>query len=229
MLFLIYLLRNIQIKDIEVLVVLMSAYWMVHASCRTFCQYIRLGEFIALSSVVWCINLIFHFFVDYLSSNDFFYASHQSFDLLTMTPDEMDFTSRIELEPQLDNPKIDSTDWSCRMTRCYGVVLWFETGFTSRFCKEMPIVLSTSPYTPKTHWSQTSLTFREPIAIALAKPGADRFAAVGTEACSAVKIYSRISIARASPHRSVDISLEISGICPDGRKRSWPIQIFNLS
>ncbi|GFY92374.1 protein arginine methyltransferase 3 [Actinidia rufa] len=153
----------------------------------------------------------------------------QSFDLLTMTPDEMDFTSRIELEPQLDNPKIDSTDSSCRMTWCYGVVLWFETGFTSRFCKEMPIVLSTSPYTPKTHWSQTSLTFREPIAIALAKPEADRFAAVGTEACPAVKIYSRISIARASPHRSVDISLEISGICPNGRKRSWPIQIFNLS
>ncbi|XP_057499523.1 LOW QUALITY PROTEIN: probable protein arginine N-methyltransferase 3 [Actinidia eriantha] len=153
----------------------------------------------------------------------------QSFDLLTMTPDEMDFTSRIELEPQLDNPKIDSTDSSCRMTWCYGVVLWFETGFTSRFCKEMPIVLSTSPYTPKTHWSQTSLTFREPIAIALAKPDADRFAAVGTEACPAVKIYSRISIARASPHRSVDISLEISGICPDGRKRSWPVQIFNLS
>ncbi|KAL6989722.1 Protein arginine N-methyltransferase 3 [Sarracenia purpurea var. burkii] len=144
----------------------------------------------------------------------------QSFDLLKMTVEEMDFTSRVELEPQLASPK---------PTWCYGVVLWFETGFTSRFCKEMPVVLSTSPYSPATHWSQTILTFREPIAMASGKPGIDGLVAVGTDACPCVKIDLRISIARAPEHRSIDISLEIAGIGPDGRKRTWPVQIFNLS
>lgn len=142
----------------------------------------------------------------------------------------MDFTSRIELEPLTENPTHYSPDSLCKTTWCYGIVLWFETGFTSRFCKDMPIVLSTSPYTPKTHWSQTILTFREPIAISLRSTASDTLAAVGTDACPAVKVHLRISIARAaSPHRSIDISLEIAGIAPDGRKRSWPVQIFNLS
>jgi len=153
----------------------------------------------------------------------------QSFDLLKMTQDAMDFTSRIELEHLTENPMEYSTGSLCKITWCYGIVLWFETGFTSRFCKDMPIVLSTSPYTPKTHWSQTILTFREPIAISLGNTASDNLAAVGTDACPAVKVHSRISIARAaSPHRSIDISLEIAGIASDGRKRSWPVQIFNL-
>ncbi|CAL5330568.1 unnamed protein product [Camellia sinensis] len=151
-----------------------------------------------------------------------FVSQYESFDLLKMTPDEMDFTSRIELEPQLDNPTNYSTDLICKTTWCYGVVLWFETGFTGRFCKEKSIVLSTSPYAPQTHWLQTILTFREPIAISLGKPDADRLAEVGTEACPAMKMQARISVVRASQHRSVDISLEIAGIGPDARKRSWP-------
>ncbi|PSS18961.1 Protein arginine N-methyltransferase [Actinidia chinensis var. chinensis] len=173
-------------------------------------------------------------FVDVVDSQDIVTNTVvlQSFDLLKMMPDEMDFSSRIELEPQLDNPTNCTRDSFSKTTWCYGVVLWFETGFTSRFCKEMPIVLSTSPYAPKTHWSQTILTFKEPIAIAsaLAKPDFDRLAAVGTESCPAVKIHSRISIARAaSQHRCIDISLEIAVIGPDGLKRSWPAQIFNLA
>ncbi|GFS38944.1 protein arginine methyltransferase 3 [Actinidia rufa] len=173
-------------------------------------------------------------FVDVVDSQDIVTNTVvlQSFDLLKMIPDEMDFSSRIELEPQLDNPTNCTRDSFSKTTWCYGVVLWFETGFTSRFCKEMPIVLSTSPYAPKTHWSQTILTFKEPIAIAsaLAKLDFDRLAAVGTESCPAVKIHSRISIARAaSQHRCIDISLEIAVIGPDGLKRSWPAQIFNLA
>ncbi|XP_057976335.1 probable protein arginine N-methyltransferase 3 [Malania oleifera] len=149
----------------------------------------------------------------------------QTFDLGRMKIDEMDFTSSIELEPKLDN-LIKETE--CSTTLCYGVVLWFETGFTSRFCKEMPTVLSTSPYTPRTHWSQTLLTFREPIALASGKYNADKLAAVGSDANPASKMHTRISIARASQHRSIDISLEIAGISHDGRKRNWPVQIFNL-
>uniref|UniRef100_A0A5B7BJ35 Methyltransferase domain-containing protein n=1 Tax=Davidia involucrata TaxID=16924 RepID=A0A5B7BJ35_DAVIN len=148
----------------------------------------------------------------------------QTFDLVTMKPEEVDFTTSIELESKLNS----STDLKPKTTWCYGVVLWFETGFTSRFCKEMPTVLSTSPHTPKTHWSQTILTFREPIAMAAGKPNANSSAAVGTDACPAVKILSRISIARAAQHRSIDISLEIAGIGSDGRKCSRPAQMFNL-
>ncbi|KAF8022184.1 hypothetical protein BT93_G2359 [Corymbia citriodora subsp. variegata] len=148
----------------------------------------------------------------------------QAFDLVAMKPDEVDFTSNIEIAPKLAG----LADKDGKPTWCYGVVLWFETGFTSRFCKEFPAVLSTSPATPKTHWAQTILTFREPIAMSSKRPCADRLAPVGTDACPAEKIRLRISIARASEHRSIDISLEAVGIDLDGRKRSWPVQIFNL-
>jgi protein arginine N-methyltransferase 3 len=86
--------------------------------------------------------------------------------------------------------------------------------------------LSTSPHTQKTHWSQTILTFPEPIAMASGKLSDDRLAAVGTDACPAMKIHLRISI--AVEHRSIDISLETAGIGSDGSKRKWPVQIFNL-
>ncbi|KAF3434258.1 hypothetical protein FNV43_RR25361 [Rhamnella rubrinervis] len=152
----------------------------------------------------------------------------QTFDLMTMTQDEMDFTATVGLEPNLFSTAGNSNDLVSKTTWCYGVVLWFETSFTSRFCKEMPTILSTSPSNPKTHWSQTILTFQEPIAIASEKLSADRSAAVGTDACPASRIHLRISIARASQHRSIDISLETTGVGPDGRKHSWPVQLFNL-
>lgn len=132
----------------------------------------------------------------------------------------MDFTATVELEPKLDAPM--KTTW------CYGVVLWFDTGFTERFCSDKPVVLSTSPYGPNTHWSQTVLTFREPIAIALDAGGAGMGSVVGSNVCPAVKIQSRISIARAVQHRCIDISLELTGIRADGQSHSWPAQLFNL-
>ncbi|KAF8403658.1 hypothetical protein HHK36_011762 [Tetracentron sinense] len=152
----------------------------------------------------------------------------QNFDLATMKPDEMDFTSSFELEPKSESPVNHSRDTKSKTSCCYGVVLWFETGFTSRFCKEMPVVLSTSPHTPKTHWSQTIFTFREPIVMASGKPNADDLAAIGTDACPASRIHSRISIARAVQHRSIDISLETTAIGSGAQKRSWPVQMFNL-
>ncbi|RWW24444.1 hypothetical protein BHE74_00002623 [Ensete ventricosum] len=148
----------------------------------------------------------------------------QSFDLATMKIDEMDFTAIFELKLRTD-PANDATSRTCP---CYGIVLWFDTGFTNRFCKEMPAMLSTSPYTPRTHWSQTILTFREPITMTSSDAFVSSTAAIGTEGSPAVRIRSRISIARSSGHRSIDISLEISGISSDDRKHSWPVQIFNL-
>ncbi|KAG7948561.1 hypothetical protein I3843_13G014000 [Carya illinoinensis] len=169
--------------------------------------------------------------VDIVDNHDLVTSSAvlQTFDLATMKLDEVDFTANAVLEPCFGSSSGSITDdLEFLTTLCYGVVLWFETGFTSRFCKEMPVVLSTSPYTPKTHWSQTILTFREPIAIASEKLIGDRLAAVGTDACPASKIHLRISVARAAEHRSIDISLEIAGFGPDGRRRKWPVQIFSL-
>ncbi|KAG2372505.1 protein arginine N-methyltransferase [Vigna angularis] len=160
--------------------------------------------------------------VDVLDSQDLVTSSAilQSFDLATMKPNEVDFTATTTLELK---PSASAT-WCW----CYGAVLWFETGFTRRFCRETPAVLSTSPYTPRTHWSQTILTFREPIAMGFGKEQRGKLEAIGTEVYPAVNIDLRISIVRSTEHRSIDISLEATGVSPDGLKRSWPAQLFNL-
>ncbi|XP_009607187.1 probable protein arginine N-methyltransferase 3 [Nicotiana tomentosiformis] len=153
----------------------------------------------------------------------------QNFDLVTMKLEEMDFTAKVELELKGETSGNGSPGSKPITTWCYGVVIWFETGFTERFCKEKPTVLSTSPHTPSTHWSQTVLTFSEPIAmVSSGKLNVDKMAAVGTDACPAVKIQCRISVVRAAQHRSIDISMELSGIGPCGRKRNLPAQMFNL-
>lgn len=138
-----------------------------------------------------------------------------------MKPDEVDFTATATLEPNESEAKT---------SLCHGVVLWFDTGFTDRFCKENPTVLSTSPYTPPTHWAQTVLTFKEPISVAPATllSGDDRRGAIGTEECPASSVHLRVSVARAPEHRSIDISLEVTGVSSKGEKRRWPVQIFNL-
>lgn len=145
-----------------------------------------------------------------------------------MKPDEVDFTSTIELKPKMDTV-VNSDEVKSGTTVCYGVVLWFDAGFNPRFCKETPAVLSTSPYTPKTHWSQTILTFQEPIVMAVRKHCADKSVEVGTDACTAARVLLRISIARAAEYRSIDISMETTAISADCKKRFWPVQMFNLS
>lgn len=150
----------------------------------------------------------------------------QTFDLVTMKSEEMNFTATVELEPKFDVSK-NITGSEYRTVWCYGVVLWFENGFTSRFCHENPVLLSTSPYTPSTHWSQTLFTFKEPIALSEIS-NANISAAVGTEASPAMKLHLRISIARAQEHRSIDIAIETTAIGSKGRKHSLPVQIFNL-
>ncbi|KAL6582216.1 Protein arginine N-methyltransferase 3 [Orobanche minor] len=145
-----------------------------------------------------------------------------TFDLMTMQHKQMDFTAVVELEPKSNSSTGSEQDG---ITWCYGLVLWFETGFTKRFCRENPVVLSTSPYDPNTHWSQTILTFREPIGMSSNKLPP---AAVGGKECPAVRIQSRISVVRAPQYRCIDISVEPTGIGSDGRKRIWPAQIFTL-
>ncbi|KAM3383947.1 hypothetical protein ACQJBY_008537 [Aegilops geniculata] len=162
--------------------------------------------------------------VDVLDSKDVVTdtAVLHSFDLATMKESEMDFTASLELRLPESCAAVPGVTW------CHGIVLWFDTGFTSRFCKDKPVVLSTSPFSTPTHWSQTIFTFEEPIAMVKDGSVVGSSASVGTAECPAATIRSRISIVRASEHRSIDISIETTGISSDGRKRSWPAQIFNL-
>lgn len=144
-----------------------------------------------------------------------------------MKTEDMDFTSSVELNPR-HKVFVPAGCSPPVMTWCYGIVLWFETAFSSRFCRETPVVLSTSPHKPMTHWSQTILTFKEPIALSFMSAVSDTDGAVGSAVHPASKIWSRISIARAAEHRSIDISLEITAIGGNGRKRSLPTRMFNL-
>ncbi|XP_023732762.1 probable protein arginine N-methyltransferase 3 [Lactuca sativa] len=146
----------------------------------------------------------------------------KTFDLVTMKHDEVDFTASVQLQQ-----KGQST-----VSKCYGIVLWFDTSFTNRFCKEAPTVLSTSPYTPSTHWSQTLLTFCKPISLSSSSSLVDMAhnssLPAGTDANPAVSINSRISIVRGLEHRSIDISMEVTAVGFDGRKRKLPVQMFNM-
>ncbi|KAJ0985244.1 hypothetical protein J5N97_003600 [Dioscorea zingiberensis] len=171
--------------------------------------------------------------VDIIESRDIMTESAvvQAFDLTTMKPDDMDFTANFELKLRSGSQGEEiSTDAKSQISWCYGVVLWFETGFTSRFCKEMCTLLSTSPYSPRTHWSQTILTFKEPVAMESARCTTElaKSAVVGTEHCPAAQVRCRLSIVRSSAHRSIDISMEITAISLEGRKHSYPVQIFSL-
>ena len=119
--------------------------------------------------------------------------SFQEMDLATMKVDDVDFTSTFRLHytpnspppPSQKPPSEPSNNSKTRPQNsvgseidgsvesvgsenfvwCHGLVMWFDTSFSKRFCVEKSGVLSTSPFGPPTHWSQTILTFKEPIAI----------------------------------------------------------------
>ena len=98
---------------------------------------------------------------------------------------------------QLEDATKDQSQMIC------GIVLWFDTEFSSRFCRENPVILSTSPKEPKTHWVQTALHFPEPLVL---------------DNTSASGIKGRISMAKSTEHvRGYDISLESYPIDPSGK------------
>lgn len=165
----------------------------------------------------------------------------QAFDLVTMVEQDVDFTALFELKPCascLQESGEKTLDCNGRVTQkngeyvwCYGLVLWFDTRFTGRFCQENPVLLSTSPHSPKTHWSQTLLTFREPVCLSVVQKLAQVMAkaeSVGTASLPASFLKGRISIARSSRHRSIDISLEMVAVGETGVVRQWPVQMFDM-
>jgi protein arginine N-methyltransferase 3 len=116
---------------------------------------------------------------------------------------------------------------------CYGVVLWFDTAFSARFCKEEAVILSTSPYAKQTHWAQTMLHFPEPIALAPARGGGGGSAggAVGSKENPAAGIKVRVGMAKCTEEerlRALDISLEYTAVASDGKEGSHHAKIFRM-
>lgn len=145
-------------------------------------------------------------------------------DLATMTPAQQDFTAHFELsataaqlltagraaaavgqgsgssssssgQEAANSSSGSSGDGGVEVA---ALVLWFDVECSERFCKDCPVLLSTSPHQPVTHWAQALLPLAQPVQLA-AGQGPD-----STLSC-------RLSMARSrARHRSLDISLEYS-------------------
>lgn len=145
-------------------------------------------------------------------------------DLSTMTSADQDFSTEFRLEALPGQPG--------GVVHVHTIVLWFDVQFSQRFCAKQPVTLTTSPFAPPTHWSQTLLHLKHPIpvssspAASAAAPAAPAAAATAPQAgfdaaaaapASAPAVTGRISMCRnASRHRSLDISLEVSAALSDG-------------
>lgn len=87
-----------------------------------------------------------------------------------------------------------------RSGTCHCVVLWFDTLFSERFCREQPVTLTTSPHAPQTHWVQTVFLLKRPVHVA-----------------EGDALQLRMSFAKGTQHRSLDIALEVTSQTADGR------------
>ncbi|GLC40712.1 hypothetical protein PLESTB_000030300 [Pleodorina starrii] len=153
-------------------------------------------------------------------------ACVKELDLCTMRSEDQDFTAEFRLQalppptPQPTNPDAQPAQQPQQPQGGSGprevgcIALWFETAFSQRHCSEHPVVLSTSPYQPTTHWVQTLLTLRKPVPLAgavVSEPGA-------AGGCAGASVISgRISVVRSrQQHRSLDIALEYRAELSDG-------------
>lgn len=124
-------------------------------------------------------------------------ATIHRMDMSTMSSADQDFTSEFVLRaPAADEgagaAAASSSGASTGPCVCSCIVLWFDVEFSERFCKERPVMLSTSPSAEMTHWMQAVLPLKAPAEL---PPG-------GGLAC-------RISMARSkAQHRMLDLSLE---------------------
>jgi len=131
-----------------------------------------------------------------------------SFDLATMKRSDQDFTSEFILES------------SAGPRTCAALVLWFDTLFSKRYCKEAPQELPTGPWDIPTHWTQTVLELSVPIEMAPAAAGVSG---------AAVALKGRLSMARRSErHRTLDISLEYAPVMADKSVGETRVQLYSM-
>lgn len=124
-------------------------------------------------------------------------ARVHTLDLCTASVDDIPFSTEFELDVL---PTADNNDAARHLG---GVALWFDVEFSERACPDHPVLLSTSPAAPPTHWHQALLELDEAVPVG----GAD----------GAASVTGRVSLARAPSHRGVDISLELVARAADGR------------
>ena len=133
-------------------------------------------------------------------------------DLATMRPEDQDFS--VEFTLDLGSPdsvqsvpegasKGSSTVAAAEVA---ALVLWFDVEFSKRFCPDHPVVLSTSPQAPTTHWVQTVLPLQQ----------VEVLGGEGGNVAAALKC--RLSMARSKRlHRTLDMSLEYQKVDGEGR------------
>jgi protein arginine N-methyltransferase 3 len=131
----------------------------------------------------------------------------QTLDLVTAMPADQEFTT----EFQLRHDPARCTEEGGH-TVVVGVVVWFDTEFSARFCKEHPVTLTTSPHAPLTHWAQTLFDLKTPVVLKCSDApglapsgGAGGAGALGTATCPAASLWCRMSVIRSTRHRSFDV------------------------
>lgn len=136
-------------------------------------------------------------------------AQVRELDLATMKHDDQDFTAEFECglsgveaasaagPPTPAKGETTTTTPATTTTKITCLVLWFDTLFTERFCRDQPVVLSTAPTSAPTHWAQAVLPLSRPVELA------------SNGASSSSSLRGRLSMARRQGrHRALDISVE---------------------
>jgi protein arginine N-methyltransferase 3 len=131
-------------------------------------------------------------------------------DLCTMRAQDQDFTAEFTLTSKVPEGA-EGPAAAASAQECHAIVLWFDTDFSSRFCAEAPVKLTTSWRAQPTHWAQTVLVLKEPVLLSM--PG--QAPADGTAPC----ITGRLSMVRNRfKHRFLDISLEYKATLGGGKQ-----------
>ncbi|GFR48908.1 hypothetical protein Agub_g10857, partial [Astrephomene gubernaculifera] len=175
-------------------------------------------------------------------------ACVKELDLCTMRSEDQDFTADFRLEALPATTSQQQPQEQQQQQQQQGssgtspppqqvpqevgcIALWFDTAFSSRHCAEHPVLLSTSPFAPPTHWAQTLLTLRRPVPLAApSAPSAPSASASSASSASqqqdpaqaaapptASVITGRLSMVRSrAHHRSLDIALQYRAELSDG-------------
>ena len=185
-------------------------------------------------------------------------ATVRTLDLATMTVADTEFSSEeVTLRARRDGVRGDEDDDAVKAgagegatgltqrsviveddgagpVMCHGIVLWFDTEFSARFCKEAPVTLSTSPHERQTHWAQTMLHFPEPVALApegFARVEGATTGAMGTVGNPASAVRVRVGMAKCAEEiraRALDISLEYVAVDADGAEGARRAKIYRM-
>jgi len=124
-------------------------------------------------------------------------------DLLTCRVGDEAFSTAFELQVLEAGKKEGEEKGEKKNSSLGGIALWFDVEFSERVCRDKPVLLSTSPNAPQTHWHQALLELPGPME--LLESGGGRALAVAT-------VRGRISLSRGPCHRSVDVALEVQGL-----------------